>query len=348
MATFGPSDWMKSATMLGYTRISDNSQDKADMKKSAAKSKPTLIKQLAFINNRLKMEKLPQVAKANWYAEVGSGTDRRRGQWNSMIQAALGLAAEGKRPVIVVQDPSRFARNTRHAMVAIDALHEAGVPVMAVREGIQTGSTGDLHPTEELIFLQLLGSSAYVSQVQKDKADQSVVDSKKEGVMAATGYSLWPFASQDPLDVYYEFIDVLRAPAEEGVGGPKAWATMVANIVAPDGPSVASVSNKMRANETKRREELTVAEYNKWRAYRDKIRNILIERGTDPWARKDMKRGNYDFGANAMMRMVGRGLLEPWDYQFRTDKQIQEYLNNPKPYLSFNDSKLYKTKVSKR
>ena len=348
MAQFGPSDWMQEATMIGYTRISDNSQDKADLKKSAAKSKPTLLKQFAYINKRLKAEKLPEVAKTNWFAEVGSGTDRRRGQWNASIQRALGLAAEGKRPVIVVQDPSRFARNTRHAMVAIDALHEAGVPVMAVREGIQTGSAGDLHPTEELIFLQLLGSSAYVSQVQKDKADQSVEASKEEGIMAATGYSLFPFAAQDPLDVYYEFIDVLRAPAEEGIGGPKAWATMVANVTAPDGPSIASASNKLREYETKRRKELTPAQYKAWRAYYDKIRGILIERQTDPWARRGMKSGKLDFGANAMMRMVGRGLLEPWKYSFRTDKQIQEYLTNPKPYLSVKDSKLYRSMVSKR
>ena len=54
MAQFGPSDWMQAATMIGYTRISDNSQDKADLKKSAAKSKPTLQKQFAYINKRLR------------------------------------------------------------------------------------------------------------------------------------------------------------------------------------------------------------------------------------------------------------------------------------------------------
>lgn len=349
MSQFGPSDWMKKGIPLGYTRISTNDQDKSDLSKSNAKAKPTIKKQFAFIQDRLKSEKLPEVKKENWFAEVGSGTDRKRGQWNLMIRRAVALAAEGKRPFIVVQDPSRFARNARHAMVAIDELHEAGVPVLAARESIQTGSAGDLHPTEELIFIQLLGSSAYVSQVQKEKADQSVDFAKKEGIMSGTGASLFPFAKKDFLDLYYEHIDILRAPAEEGIGGPKAWATVVANEAAPFGPTVNSVRNTLRTQETERREKLTPQQYKAWREYRDKIRNILIERQTDPWGnKKGQKAGKLDFGAKAMMRMVGRALQEPWTYRKRSDKEIQEYLNNPKPYLSVSDSKLYRQAVSKR
>jgi DNA invertase Pin-like site-specific DNA recombinase len=347
MAQFGKSDWMLEGTPLAYTRISTNDQDKSDQSKKNAKKKPTLIKQLKFINARLKLEKMPQVKDGNWFAEVASGTDRKRGQWNALQQRAQALVLDGKRPYIVVQDPSRFARNTRHAMVAIDSLHESGIPVYAVREGLQTGSVGDLHPTEELIFLQLLGSSAYVSQVQKEKADQSVETAKEEGTMSSKGMSLFPFAQRDPLEVFYEHIDVLRAPAEEGVGGPKAHASIVANLTAPDGPSINAVSKRIRAHEKMVREGLSEKEYQSYRQYRTMIRDILKERGSDPNAITTSS-GKYDFPSQALMMMVGRSLQDPTKFRQRTDKEIQEYLSNPKPYLSVKDSGIWKSTVSKR
>jgi DNA invertase Pin-like site-specific DNA recombinase len=347
MTTFGLSDWMKKGRALAYTRISDNDQDKTNKKISDAKKKPILKKQFKFINDRLKSEGLPTVKSEDWFAEVGSGTNRRRGQWQNIIQRAIYLSTKGERPFIVVQDPSRFARNARHAMVAIDELHDAGVPVYAAREGLQTGSVGDIHPIEELIFIQLLGSAAFVSQEQKKKADQSVETAKEEGTASASGYSLFPFSERDPLDVYYEHIDILRQPAKEGVGGPKAWAMVVSNLTAPNGPSIASVRNTLRKAEERRREKLSPAEYKRWREYRTKIRNILIEKGADPDASTGPA-GNFDFGAQALMMMVRRSLAEPWQYRQRTDKEIQEYLTNPKPYLSVKDSKIYRTVVSKR
>jgi len=351
MAQFGKSEWMDKGTPLAYTRISSNDQDKSDQSKKNAKKKPTLQKQFKFINQRLKIDKLPEVKDSNWFAEVGSGTNRDRGQWKALMQRAQVLSLEGKRPFIVVQDPSRFARNTRHAMVAIDTLHEAGIPVYAVREGLQTGSVGDLHPTEELIFLQLLGSSAYVSQVQKDKADQSVSTAKEEGTMSSRGYSLFPFAKQDPLEVFYEHIDVLRTPPfkKDGKwqGGPNAHATIVSNITGENGPSINSVKNTLRNAEMKIRGDLTQKEYDSYRKYRTKIRNILIERGSDPYATVT-DAGKYDFSTQALMMMVGRSLQDPSKFRQRTDKEIQEYLTNPKPYLSVGDSKIYKSTVSKR
>ena len=96
-----------------------------------------------------------------------------------------------------------------------------------------------------------------------------------------------------------------------------------------------------------RREKLSDKEYKAWREYRTKIRNILIEKGSDPDA-KTTPAGNFDFGAQALMMMVRRSLAEPWNYRQRTDKEIQEYLTNPKPYLSVKDSKIYRATVSKR
>jgi DNA invertase Pin-like site-specific DNA recombinase len=351
MSTFGSSEWMKEAIPIAYSRISDNDQDKLSKSKKNPKQKPILKKQFTYINQRLKADDLPQVKPENWYAEVGSGTNRNRPQWKNIIKKAVSMAAAGKRVFIVVQDPSRFARNARHAMVAIDELHDAGVPVYAARESLQTGSAGDLHPIEELIFIQLLGSAAFVSQEQKKKADQSVDVAKAEGKASSKGYSLFPFAKKDPLDAYYEHIDILRAPKElwqSGEGGPNAWATVVSATLQPNGPSRNSVKNTLRKQEAERREKLSSKEYKEWRAYRTKIRDILIERKADPWAPKGVDKGTYDFGAQALMMMVSRSLSEPWKYRMRTDKEIQEYLTNPRPYLSVGDSKIYRSTVSKR
>jgi len=352
MAQFGKSEWMIEGTPLAYTRISTNDQDKSDKSKKDAKKKPTLLRQFKFINSRLKLEKMPEVKASNWFAEVASGTNRNRGQWVALMQRAQALSIEGKRPFVVVQDPSRFARNTRHAMVAIDSLHESGIPVYAVREGLQTGSLGDLHPTEELIFLQLLGSSAYVSQVQKEKADLSVETAKEEGTMSARGLSLFPFAQRDPIEVFYEHIDVLRTPPykdEDGKwkGGPNAHATIVSNITGENGPSINSVKTRIRAAEKLAREGLTPKEYKSYREYRTKIRNILKERGADPYATTSSA-GKYSFPAQALMMMVGRSLQDPTKFRQRTDKEIDEYLKDPKPYLSVKDSGIWKTTVGKR
>ena len=352
MAQFGKSEWMDKGTPLAYTRISTNGQDKSDLKKSEAKKKPTLMKQFKFIQDRLKSDKLPAVQPANWFAEVGSGTDRNRGQWKNLMQRAEALAIDGKRPFIVVQDPSRWARNARHAYVAIDSLHDAGVPVYAVREGLQTGSKGDLHPTEELIFLQLLGSSAYVSQVQKDKADQSVETSKAEGTMAARGMSLFPFAQRDPLELYLEHIEVLRTPPYKDAdgkwkGGPNAHATIVSNLSGENGPTINAVKTRIRAAEILARGGLNDKEYKSYRTYRTKIRNILKERGSDPNATTSSK-GKYDFPSQALMMMVGRSLQDPTKFRQRTNEEIELYLSDPKPYLSVKDSGIWKSTVSKR
>jgi DNA invertase Pin-like site-specific DNA recombinase len=352
MAQFGKSEWMQEGTPMAYTRISTNDQDKSDMKKSKAKKKPTLIKQFKFINQRLKMEKMPEATTSNWFAEVGSGTDRERGQWKALMQRAQGLAIEGKRPFIVVQDPSRWSRNARHAYVAIDGLHEVGIPVYAAREGLQTGSKGDLHPTEELIFMQLLGSSAYVSQVQKEKAEQAVATAKEEGTASSSGYSLFPFAKHDPLELFYEHIDILRTPPykdDDGKwrGGPKKWAETIVNIAGEHGPSVQSITKTLRAAEKRNKEKLDSVDYKSYRRYRTKIRNILKERGYDPHGSKGSK-GKHDFPVSAMMMMVTRSLQDPTTYRQRTDKEIKEYLSNPKPYLSVSESKIWKTIVSKK
>ena len=57
----GPSDWMKKAKVLTYTRISDARQDKQDRSKKDPKAKPILKQQFDFIQKSLKEKGLVQI-----------------------------------------------------------------------------------------------------------------------------------------------------------------------------------------------------------------------------------------------------------------------------------------------
>jgi len=337
---FGPSDWMNKARVLTYTRISDAKQTKGDRTKSEPKKKPAIIQQYERVQRGLKDLKLPSSNKTDeWFAEVQSGTDRDRGQWKALMSRAMELRHKGKKVFIAIQDPSRWSRNTRHAMTALDRLHDLGVPVLAVREGIQTGSTGDLHPTEELIFLQLSGAGAFVSQEQKKKADIAVDVTKELGVMSGKGTSLYPFAREDPLWAYLDQLPLLEVPAKEG-GGPTALRGTIQGMTQPNGMTATSAIRLFKREE-ERRKKLSDKEYQEWYDYRNMIRNLLIELDHDPYAVKPNKVGPRSWKARALMRMVGRYLREPWQYKPRSDEEIQTILKNPSKFLGTKDLKRF-------
>ena len=342
MAQFGKSDWMdkKGAYVIDYTRISDNQQSKEDSSQKDPFKKPALIEQRQF------NEKGDKNRKADyWEAEVASGTDRNRAAWGRVMAKALEMTTKGKRVYVRVKDPSRASRNTRHAMVFIDRLHEMGVPILAVREGIQTGSVGDLHPTEELLFVQLLGGGSFVSQTQKKKADESVVLSKEAGTMSSKGQPLFPFARMDPLDAYYDQLPLNTLKPSEG-GGPTVFKETVVAMSAPNGPTVGSMKRLM-ADEEERKKKLNESEYKIWRAYRTKIRDLLQEFGHDPFA-SNTDAGPINFKARALMRMVGRYLKEPFNYSPRSSEELDEIMTNYQQYLGTKDKLRYKAIVGHR
>jgi len=343
----GPSDWMKKAKVLTYTRISDARQDKQDRSKKDPKAKPILKQQFDFIQKSLKEKGLPTSNKKDqWFAEVASGANRDRLRWRAMIAEATRLAHSGKRVFIAVKDPSRWARNARHSLGMLDAIHDLGIPVLAVREGIQTGSANDLHPMEELLFIQLSGSAAYVSQEQKKKADESVVISKEKGVMSGSGTSLFPFARHDPIQAYLEQRPLLTVPNAEG-GGTRALYGTIGGMTAPNGMKGSSVARMVKREEA-RRANLDTKAYDDWYQYRKKIRDILIKVDHDPWAVKGNRQGPANWGAKALMHQTGRYLAEPWKYEPRSDEEILLIMKEPFDYLSGKDKDRYRSVVGKR
>jgi len=343
----GASPWFKKAKVLTYTRISDARQDKQDRNKSNPKDKPILKQQFDFVQKSLKEKGLPTSNKKDeWFAEVESGANRDRPRWKSLVAEATRLVHSGKRVFIAVKDPSRWARNARHSLGMLDGIHDLGIPVLAVREGIQTGSSGDLHPMEELLFIQLSGSAAYVSQEQKKKADESVEISKEKGVMSGKGTSLFPFARQDPLDAYLEQRPLLSVPTREG-GGPTAFRGTIEGMTAPNGISMSAVQ-RLTQREEARRENLDTKAYDEWYQYRKKIRDILIKADHDPWAVKGNREGPVNWGTKALLHQTGRYLNEPWIYQPRSDEEILLIMQEPFDFLSGKDKDRYRSIVGKR
>jgi DNA invertase Pin-like site-specific DNA recombinase len=331
--SLGPSEWFKKAHILGYGRISTAQQDTNFIKETDPAKKPVLMKQVEETERHLKQGKLPKPKE--WFLEVESGTRRDRPKWQSLLSRAHELVLKGKKVVVVVKEPSRWSRNARHGLRAIDDLHEIGVPVLAAREGIQTGSLGDLHPTEELLFLQLSGSSAFVSQEQKKKADTSVEVSKELGIMAGKGSSLYPFAKKEPITLIQENIYRITQPKNEGGWSKAKLHEHVSDMSSPNGPSVQAVKKLIETLELNRK-KLNDAEYREWLAYRNIIRNILIERGHDPFARTTDE-GTWDWASRALMRMVGRYIAEPWKYSQRSMDEIQSIIDNYEEHLSGKD-----------
>ena len=168
MAQFGKSEWMINGTPLAYTRISTDKQSVDDKKQTDPKKKASLKRQFKEINDALKAQGLPVAKPENWFAEVASGTKVDRTQWIAARRAAM--ANEGP-TVMVVKDPSRWARNVDAAVNAWSPLKERGIPVYAVITGVQTGTALDRRPSENFFFLLNSGFAAQVSEVQQKKAE---------------------------------------------------------------------------------------------------------------------------------------------------------------------------------
>lgn len=340
----GASDWFKKAHIVGYGRISDEQQDKASKKQKDPMKKPILVKQREEVERQLKSLKLPKPKE--WFMEVNSGTLRNRPAWMKMQSRVKELVASGKRVVVVVKDPSRWSRNARHGMRVIDDLHEIGVPVFAANAGIQTGSVGDLHPTEELLFLSLSGSGAFVSQVQKEKADTAVDVSKELGIMSGKGTSLFPFAEKDPLLLIEENLYRMNLPKSEGGWSNQQFYDTISLQNQPHGISPQGVKNEINRI-IQRRKDLNEEEYQAYLDYRTMIRNKLVEAQHDPYARVT-KEGSIDWPVRSLMRMTGRYLAEPNKYRQRSIEEIDEILDNYTEYLSGKDADKHRAIVGKR
>jgi len=327
---FGPSPWFKKAKMIGYARISTDKQSVEDKKQTNPKKKATIKRQMKEVNDALKAQGLPTVKPENFFAEVASGTKEDRTQWRLAREAAMG--SKGK-TVIVVKDPSRWARNVDAAVAAWKPLKERGIPVYAVTTGIQTGTAEDIRPSENFFFLLNSGFAAQTSEVQQKKALAGKERQRAEGAADFKGASVFPFAQRDPLLIYLEN----RAIQSETRGKPNLKRMMEAGSN-PNGTSF-SAANTFIDRENARMAILSPEDYQAWVDYRQRLRERLQRIGSDPWANKGNDDGKRDFRANALYRMSGLYLKEPENYPMPSEEFLDEVEKNFVEYLSDKDKK---------
>jgi len=334
---YGAADDFKKATMFAYTRISTDKQTKEDKKEvmrdgkkvpRPAKQKTTLKRQFKEIQDLLKKEKLPQVKPENWFAEVASGTKKDRTQWKALREAVL--KHQGK-AVVVVKDPSRWARNVDAAVDAWIPLKARETPVFAIGTGIQTGHDNDLRPSESFFFLLNSGFAAQTSQVQKKKAEDAVVRQKEEGVLAGKGRSVYPFARNDPLRVLQANLALLSDK-----GGLAKLGRLVELETMPNGMSRTATRRLIDFN-AKFLSELNDKEQQEYFDVRDFIQEKLRELNSDPWATKGNNKGKTNFAANALYRMTGLYMKEPWNHKVPTFDFMNEVIRDFPTYLSDKD-----------
>ena len=330
MTELGPSDYFKKATMYGYTRISTDKQSVDDKKQTDPKKKATLIRQFNEINALLKAQGLPQVKKQNWYAEVASGTKRNRTQWIAARKAAL----ENNGPaVMVVKDPSRWARSVDWSVEAWIPLKERGIPVYAVADGVQTGTALDRRPTENFFFLLNSGFAAQVSEVQQKKAEKGRDRQRAEGAADFKGASVFPFARKDPVVIYNDNFDIL--------GRKSGNADMKRRIEQDSMPNGMKFGAAERFNKSMAeiRTRLTQAEWLEYIAFRQRLRERMKAIDSDAWATKGNKQGKVDYRSNALYRMSGLYLKEPYEYPMPTKTFLDEVEKDFPEYLSDKDKK---------
>ena len=326
--TFGPSEYFKKATMIGYGRISTDKQSVDDKKQTDPKKKSSLKRQFKEINDELKKQGLPALKTENWFAEVASGTKVDRTQWKAARQAAM--ANEGP-TVMVVKDPSRWARNVDAGVNAWTPLKERGIPVYAVVTGVQTGTALDRRPSENFFFLLNSGFAAQVSEVQQKKAETGRDRQRAEGAADFKGASVFPFAIQDPIKVYNDNIEILGR--KNGVPDMKR---MIEAGTQPDGVKFAQAKafiDRMGVLKT----ALTPLEYEEYSLFRERLRERLQRLESDPWATKGNRDGKLDYRANALMRMTGLYNKEPQNYPMPTEKFLDKVEKDYIEYLSDKD-----------
>jgi len=338
--SFGASPWMKKARVFGYARISTTKQTADDKRVKDVTKKATIKRQIAEVNSALKAQGLPTVKAKDWYAEIASGTDGKRAQWNKMQQDAM--LHEG--PLfIAVKDESRWGRNIDDAVLAWAPLKKRGIPIYAVTTGIQTGTSVDIRPSENFIFILNSGFAQQVSDIQRKKALESAKRQKKEGMIAGKGETLFPFARNDPLDALIDNFSLLGMKVKDG-GGPSNLKRLVVSLSNPNGATSEEQVSRQIDKEKLRRKNLSPEEYKEWYDYRKMIRDVLIENDSDPWAVKGNKEGKESYPMKAVMRMTGAYLKTPSEFEQRDMTEVNEIQDNFFDFLSDKDKNRYRKK----
>lgn len=342
--------WMTKAEPFIYVRISSKDQIPAEADKPLPQQTP-LKDQLKGIQVGLKGLGLKQGKKANIFYDLASGNEMDRDGFNALKAAVLDYTKDGKRAFFAVSEPSRWSRNITLGQEAFAPFYRREIPILSTGDGMTSHTAKEPRTTEQLIQ----SVKSIISQQERgtliERVNRKISRLTEQGILPAAIGTFYPFATADPLDVLKANVGLLNVPKSQG-GGSSALGQLVASATAPYGPQ-ATWYKKALEREDERLAKLSPEEYERYNAFRKKWRDLQRERDYDPQSKApivSLNRKDVDFGMKAAQRFANGYLRYPFDPKYRmpSDDEINEYLTNPKEYLSDKDKKLYRRLVGKR
>ena len=341
--------WMKKATPFIYARISSQEQV-ADEATKPIKEQTPIKDQISAIQTALKKEYgLKQAKQEHIFVDLATGNDMDRPGFKAFMEAILNHPG---RAFVALSEPSRWSRNITLGEEAYAPLYRRNIPKLITGDGTMSHTQQVPRPNEQA----LLSMRSIFAQAERGQLIQRVNQKKdtliSQGILPAGIGSFYPFARQDPLDVLLQNVSLIDVPVKQG-GGGAALGRLVVSATAPNGPQSPGWYKKELERQNERKAKLTPEELATWMAFRRKWRAIQKDRDYD--SQKDgpitsLERKDVDWGMKAAQRFANGYLRYPFDPKYRmpTDAEIEEYLTNPKEYLSDNDKRLYRRLVSKR
>jgi len=341
--------WMKKAEPFLYARISSQEQVADEASKPLLQQTP-IRDQITGIQTALKkVYGLKQAKPSHIFVDLASGNSMDRPGFKAMMEAILNYKG---RTYVALAEPSRWSRNITLGEEAYAPLYRRNIPKFITGDGTISHTMKTPRTSEQA----MMSMSAIFAQVERgqliDRVNQKKDTLIGQGILPAGIGSFYPFARRDPLDVLLENVSLIDVPVKQG-GGGAALGRLIVSATAPNGPQSTGWYKKELERQNERRAKLTPEELAEWMAFRRKWRAIQKDRDFD--SQKDgpvtsLERKDVDWGMKAAQRFANGYLRYPFDPRYRrpTDAEIEEYLTNPKEYLSDNDKRLYRRLVSKR
>jgi DNA invertase Pin-like site-specific DNA recombinase len=126
---------------------------------------------------------------AKLYLEAKSGGEDDRPKWLELQRdVALTVAAGGKRPLIVVREVSRWARDEFDWFWSMKPLRDMGVQLYAISNNILTSTRDNPRPSDDLLFGVLAGVSQQAKEEGRERTRAGL--SRKAKTEGKTGGSI--------------------------------------------------------------------------------------------------------------------------------------------------------------
>jgi len=136
-------------------------------------------------------------------------TSGKAADLKTLNEVARVIKANPRRSYVVfVRDVSRFARNTKAALIAVDFFGELGVPVFALDIGHSPGPNGT---TSRMIFTINAAVAESGKKPEQDAQKKGEARRAEEGVFSGREKNLYPELARKGKSVYRQLWEVLPA-----------------------------------------------------------------------------------------------------------------------------------------